>query len=334
MAIRAYVRDLVRHDQVVFGVHYRLHVVTDNASTLALAGHRAGVRVRQRHLPVRRGFHPGLQTLKPAHLILQRRDPLLQTHHLAGSARCFFAIHPIKLLEVLGDALLDQPHPRLHLAAGEVAVAMVDRLELTAVDRDRGLREQPPAAAQYDELAADVRDRRGILRTKVSQRLEVGRQPSDQPHQLEIALRLPLESARRLNPVQIAVQIDLEHRCWVITRPTRGLRLHALKTQSRQIKLAHERVHDPHRILFRDVLLKLRRQQRPLGSIRLIDESAHSSSSSEKPTQYYSLNMTFSHSLGQYRSESNRTVSTSTVVPDWRLSFSSSGTVVRDGTSM
>jgi len=50
----------------------------------------------------------GPSDLKSAHLILQRRDPLLQTHGLAEECSVFLCDPSDQLLEVLGDALLDQ----------------------------------------------------------------------------------------------------------------------------------------------------------------------------------------------------------------------------------
>jgi hypothetical protein len=193
------------------------------------------------------------------------------------AARGLLTIHPIELLQVLRNALLDQPHPRLHLARREVAIAVVDRLELAAVDRHRRLAEQTPTPAQHDELAADVLDRRTVLRSKVGQRLEVRGQPPYQPHQLEVATRFPLQPARGLDPVQVAVEVDLEHRCRVIARPPRVRRIHPLEPKPRQVKLRHEGVDDAHRVLLRDILIDPLREQRPLRPIALIDEPAHSS---------------------------------------------------------
>jgi hypothetical protein len=82
---------------------------------------------------------------------------------------------------------------------------------------------------QHDELATDVLDGDRVLGAEVGQRLEVRSQAPDQPHQLEVATRLLLEPARRLDAVEVPVEVDLEHRRRVISRATRCLGLDAVK---------------------------------------------------------------------------------------------------------
>src|SRR5712692_7994172 len=65
--------------------------------------------------------------------------------------------------QIAVDTLFDLLHARAHLATGEVAVAVVDRLELAAVDGDDRLREQVEPAAQLDEPAAHVADRLAVV---------------------------------------------------------------------------------------------------------------------------------------------------------------------------
>src|SRR5207302_7063550 len=149
------------------------------------------------------------------------------------------------------------------------------------------------------EFATDVLDRRAVLRPEVGQRLEVRGEPANQPHQLEVLTRFPLQPARRLDPVQVTVDVDLEHRRRVVARPARVRGIHPLEPKPRQVKLSHEGADDADRVFLGDILVNPLREQRPLGSIGLIDESAHSSSSTETLTQYYGLNMTLSHSPGR-----------------------------------
>jgi hypothetical protein len=146
-------------------------------------------------------------------------------------------------------------HPRRHLPAGEVAVAMVDRLELAAVDGDGCLGKEVPAPAQYDELAADVLDRCRVLRAEVGERLEVRRQAPDEPHQLEVAVGFPLKSPRRLDPVEVAVQVDFEHRPRVIGGAARCLRLDSIEAEAPKIERLHESIDHSDRIFFGDVFV-------------------------------------------------------------------------------
>lgn len=108
-------------------------------------------------------------------------------------ARRLAPIHTIELLEVLSDILLDQGHPCGHLAGREVAIAVVNCLELAAVDCNRSLGEQVPAPAEHDELAAHALDGCGVLSSEVGDGLKVRREPTHKPHQLKIAPRLLLQ---------------------------------------------------------------------------------------------------------------------------------------------
>src|ERR1019366_1970847 len=50
--VSADVRDLMRHNQMMLGIHRGLYVVADNAGALALARHRSRVGVSQRDLAI------------------------------------------------------------------------------------------------------------------------------------------------------------------------------------------------------------------------------------------------------------------------------------------
>ena len=64
-------------------------------------------------------------------------------------------------------------HAALGLCVGEVAVAVVRRLELAAIDGHDGLREQVELATQNDELATRVAYRAAVIAVEVGDGLEV-----------------------------------------------------------------------------------------------------------------------------------------------------------------
>jgi hypothetical protein len=64
-------------------------------------------------------------------------------------------------------------HAPLHLGAREVLVPVVDRLELAAVNRDAGLREQAHRAAQRDEAGANLADGAPLVLAEIGDRLVV-----------------------------------------------------------------------------------------------------------------------------------------------------------------
>jgi len=85
-----------------------------------------------------------------------------------------------------------------------------------------------------------------LSRRKSAIVLKVRRQSAGQPHQFDIALGLPFEPPARLDAIEIAVEIDLQQRRGMISRPTRRFRNDALKPQRPQIQLVDEDVDHPH----------------------------------------------------------------------------------------
>src|SRR5215470_2141887 len=57
-----------------------------------------------------------------------------------------------------------------------------------------------------------------------------------QPHQLDIALALPLKPPARLNAIEISVNIDLQQRGRMIRRPARCERGNAVKPELGEIQ--------------------------------------------------------------------------------------------------
>jgi hypothetical protein len=99
-----------------------------------------------------------------------------------------------------------------------VSVTVVHRFELAAVDGNNGMSEEFEPAAKFDKLSAHRPDRCAVVLTKVGDRLKVRRQPTGQPHQLDIALGFPFEPPARLNAVEIAVEVNLQQRRGMIGR--------------------------------------------------------------------------------------------------------------------
>lgn len=102
-------------------------------------------------------------------------------------------IRSVERREVAGDAGI-----RLFQALGDlghiaVAVPVVDRFELRAVQGDGRPSEVPQIPAQHHERPAGRLDRRPVVAPEVGDHLVVGSQATGQPHHLEVALRLTLK---------------------------------------------------------------------------------------------------------------------------------------------
>ena len=105
------------------------------------------------------------------------------------------------------DAGLNLFHAPLQLGTGEIAIPVIDCLELAAVDGDQGLGEQTELLAQHHELTADATDRGAVVLPEVGNGLEVRHQATGQPHQFNVALRFPFQASARLNPIEVAVDV-------------------------------------------------------------------------------------------------------------------------------
>src|SRR3546814_16522804 len=101
----------------------------------------------------------------------------------------------------------------------EVPVTVVDGLELAPVDGHDGPREQVELATQHDKLRAGRADRRAVVSTEVGDRLKVGHQPAGQPHQLNVALGLPLPPPAWTDAGDITVVVMVQQGCGMTNRP-------------------------------------------------------------------------------------------------------------------
>ena len=182
---------------------------------------------------------------------------------------------------------------RSTLFGSEVAVAAVDGLELAAVDGHDGLGEELQLPAQLHEAAADVADAVAVVAAEVGDGLEVGRQSTGEPHQLDVALRFALEPPAGRDAVQVPVDVDLEQHRRVIRRPARHGRIGAGKAQRLQIEFFDEGIDRANRVVFGDVVVQALRQQRGLASVFTFDESLHAAPASQRVAVLYERSGSF-----------------------------------------
>ena len=98
----------------------------------------------------------------------------------------FLTVGAVELPQITFNALLNLRHASLHLGAREVAVAVVHRLELGAIDRNAGLGKQIELTAHDNEPAADLADRCAIVlgqsRRSSCDPAPAGRSATSPPH--------------------------------------------------------------------------------------------------------------------------------------------------------
>jgi len=202
---------------MMLGVDCDLHIVADDAGAAPARRHRAAVGISQRDLLVGRCKHRILVGFELLHLSCQPGELLLQMRRLRGERLGgLLQIGGVELRQIARHALLQLLTPPLDLAFREVLVARVDRLELRAVDRHARLRQQAHLPAQLHELCTNLLNCGTVVLAEVGDRLVVGREPLEKPDHLQIAARLAFEPAARLDAVEIAVDVELQQRRWVI----------------------------------------------------------------------------------------------------------------------
>lgn len=278
----------MRNNEVMFGIHRCLQVVADNSGAATTAVHGPGVRIGQRYLMIWRSLDLCSHLLQKTHLPAQARDlfPDLINSRLWDVAH--LAVGTIECGKVALNAGLDLLDPLARLVFCVVPIPIVHRFELAPVDCNGRLPKQAQLSAQHHKPAADRPDCVAIVPSKVGDRFEVRCQSTGQPHQFDVALRLALQSPARLDTVQIAVEIDLEHRRRMVGRaPGLGGRRSG-KTQSDKIELVDKGLDHPDRVVLGHVIIKRGRQQKILPAIFPLNETAHPKASrkSEKTVAY------------------------------------------------
>ena len=144
------------------------------------------------------------------------------------------------------------------------------------VNRPRS-RQMTMNCAQAAQIAS------AVVAAEVGDGFVIGRQASGQPHQLDVALALPLKPAAGLDAVEVAVDVQLQQHRRMITWPSRRRGDHR-KAKPIQIQRIDEGLDHSHRIIGIDIILQRRRQKRSLSTIRAFDEAMHDDLRSGGPT--------------------------------------------------
>jgi hypothetical protein len=189
-------------------VHRDLHIVTNDARAAATGCHGATVWIGERHLLIGRGQHLRPDGGELGHLLLKLGKFLLQTLRLRrkGLGR-LMAVGCVELTQIARYTFFELRSPPLHLATREVLVAIVHGLELAPVDPTRS--QQAHLTAQVDEAGANLADGLAIVLAEVGNDLLIGHQAASESHHFDVTSGLPLEPAARLNPIEIAVDVEL-----------------------------------------------------------------------------------------------------------------------------
>ena len=263
----AHVDDLVGHrlldDQLVLRVDGDLDVVAN--ADLGMRGHGAAVGIGQRDLSLVGPLKLRQHRLISAALLAERCDLLGEILGARPTiCRPVFDVAMVEPFEVFVQPLVGCTDERAQRRAGEVAVLVVDRLDAGSVDRQQlaAVEVEPPA--QQHELAEHRFEGAAVGASEVRDRLEVRLEAAHQPDDLDIALGFPLQPSARSNPVQIAVDVELQEIAGRVARPPRRLRFNSREAGARKIEPINEGLDEPNRIVDLDVIVNRLRQQQKL----------------------------------------------------------------------
>src|SRR6266478_3852120 len=160
---------------MVHGVDRDLYIVADDARATPTRCHRAAVGISERDLAVGRGQHLLLVGCELAHFLFQLVELLLEPRRLEHEhVGWFLSIRRIELGEIPRHTLLELRAPAIDLPSCKIAISIVDRFELAAVDRDARLRQQTHLATEIDEARAHPADRRTIVLAEIAITLSSG----------------------------------------------------------------------------------------------------------------------------------------------------------------
>jgi hypothetical protein len=148
-------------------------------------------------------------------------------------------------------------------------------LELAAVDGNAIALQCADPAAELDELRADLADARAVVAPEVRDGLVIRHQLAGKPHDLDIAARLALQPAALRDAVQVFIDEQLEQVCGMIGGPSRPRGGRANETETFQIKLFYEEIHDPNEAILTDPVVQPFRKKHRLTAINALDETRH-----------------------------------------------------------
>ena len=148
-------------------------------------------------------------------------------------------------------------------------------MNFAPVDGNAGFRQQAHLAAQLDEPRTNLLDGGAVVFAEIGDGFVIRNEPSRQPHHFQIAASLTLQPPARLDPVEIAVDVKLEHRRRMIRGPAGRRRIDAIEPEVAEFQRIDEHIDRANRIALADPIIKAFRQQRRLLAIRPLNKTLH-----------------------------------------------------------
>src|SRR5262249_17913304 len=103
-----------------------------------------------------------------------------------------------------------------------------------------------------NEACAHLADGGAIVLAEIGNRLVIWSQTSRQPHHLNVAPSLALKPATRMDPIEIAVNVELQQDRWMIRGSAGHLGLDTVEPKLGKIEFIHKNIDHPNRIVHAD----------------------------------------------------------------------------------
>jgi hypothetical protein len=113
-----------------------------------------------------------------------------------------------------------------------------------------------------------LRFSRAIVLAEIGDGLVIRDEPSRQPHHLQIAACLTLQPSARLDPIEIAVDVEFEHRRRMIREPAGRCRIDGIEPELAEFRRLDEHIDRANRITLVNSIIEAFRKQRRLLAIR------------------------------------------------------------------
>ena len=121
-----------------------------------------------------------------------------------------------------------------------------------------------------------------VVAAKVRDGLEVRREASGEPDHFEVALGLTFQSAAGGHAVEVAVDVKLQQRGWIVAGSAGVGRPGTVKTQLGEVQVIHERVDHAHGIVLVHVVVHALGQQQRLAPVPTLNVARHDALTPER----------------------------------------------------
>src|SRR5262249_4936350 len=189
--------------------------------------------------------------------------------------RWLLSVGSVELAQIPRHALLKLRQPAIHLRPREILVARVHRFELATVNGNARRRQQAKLSAERNKPRAYLAYRSSVILAKIGNRLVIRNQPTGEPHRLNVAPGLTLKPPARLNPVEIAVDVELQQHRWMVGGSSGCFRIDTAEAKLCKIELVDKDINRANRIILANPIFQAFREQRALCTIHALNKAPH-----------------------------------------------------------